>query len=282
MLRESYPYVILKRKTERLREQTGNVNLRSKLDTGKSTKDHITFSVVRPLKMLLLSPIVFLLSLYMAIVYGYLYLLFTTFPRIFQGQYGFSNGSVGLVYIGVGVGSFFGLIFTAAVSDRQVQILAKRYGGAAKPEYRLPAMILGAFIIPIGLFLYGWSAEKKLHWFLPVLGTAFLGAGLFIIMVLPQILLSRSYANCEKMPAAVYLVDAYTIHAASAAAAATVFRSLLGAFLPLAGGKMYDSLGVGWGTSVMAFIAVAFIPVPFLFFKYGQRIRESKLFKVEF
>lgn len=79
-----------------------------------------------------------------------------------------------------------------------------------------------------------------------------------------------------------YLVDAYTVYSASAIAANTVFRSLLGALLPLAGGSMYDALGVGWGTSVLAFISVAFIPLPFLFIQYGERIRESNLFKVEF
>lgn len=84
-----------------------------------------------------------------------------------------------------------------------------------------------------------------------------------------------------QMTTSTYLVDAYTIYAASAIAAATVLRSILGALLPLAGPAMYSSLGVGWGTSVLAFIAVAMIPVPSLFLRYGERIRESNLFKVD-
>ena len=85
-----------------------------------------------------------------------------------------------------------------------------------------------------------------------------------------------------QMAISTYLVDAYTTYSASAIAASTIMRSLLGAFLPLAGNAMFDALGVGWGVSVLAFISVAFIPVPFLFYIYGQRIRESKLFHVEF
>lgn len=84
------------------------------------------------------------------------------------------------------------------------------------------------------------------------------------------------------MPATTYLVDAYTRYAASASAAAIVFRSLLGALLPLAGNSMYNALGVGWGTSLLGFIAVAFIPVPFILWKFGQRIRESKYSQVNF
>jgi hypothetical protein len=84
------------------------------------------------------------------------------------------------------------------------------------------------------------------------------------------------------MPASTYLVDAYPIHAASVAAASTVFRSLLGALLPLAGDSMYNALGVGWGTSVLGFIAVVFIPVPLVFWTFGERIRKSRFAQVQF
>lgn len=182
-MRESYAYIILKRKTQRLRKETGNPHLRSALDTGKSPKELFAFSIARPLKMLFFSPIVFLMSLYMATIYGYLYLLFTTYPRVFEGQYHFSNGSVGLTYLGAGVGSFFGLALCGAVSDRLVVKLTKSNGGSAKPEYRLPTMFLGALIVPIGLFLYGWTADKKVHWMAPIIGSALLGAGMFAVFV---------------------------------------------------------------------------------------------------
>ena len=84
------------------------------------------------------------------------------------------------------------------------------------------------------------------------------------------------------MPGQTYLVDLYTVYAASVSAAATVLRSLLGAFLPLAGESMYNALGVGWGTSLLGFIAVAFIPVMFMFWIYGERIRNSKIAQVQF
>lgn len=183
LIRESYAPVILQRKTNRLRKETGNPHLRSALDTGRNPKDRFMLSILRPIKMLLLSPIVFLMSLYVATVYGYLYLMFTTFPRVFQNQYGFSNGSVGLTYLGAGLGAFFGLAFCGAVSDRIVVRLTKSNGGAPKPEYRLPIMFIGALIVPIGLFLYGWTADQKVHWIVPIIGTGFVGAGMFAVFV---------------------------------------------------------------------------------------------------
>jgi len=82
------------------------------------------------------------MSLYMAVVYGYLYLLFTTFPRVFEGQYGFSIDSVGLTYLGTGVGAFLGVVLCGALSDRLVKRLTARNGGNPKPEYRLPASMI--------------------------------------------------------------------------------------------------------------------------------------------
>jgi len=116
-------------------------------------------------------------------IYGYLYLLFTTFPRIFEGQYDFTEKSIGLVYLGSGVGSFIGLFLMGVISDRVVAILTKRNGGKPKPEYRLPLMMAGALVIPVGLFIYGWTAEKKVHYIAPIIGSAFLGAGIMMTFV---------------------------------------------------------------------------------------------------
>jgi hypothetical protein len=79
-----------------------------------------------------------------------------------------------------------------------------------------------------------------------------------------------------------YLIDAYTVYAASVTASSTILRCLFGALLPLAGNYMYDAMGVGWGTSLLGFIAVAFIPLPVIFYRYGQQIRETKRFKIDF
>lgn len=84
------------------------------------------------------------------------------------------------------------------------------------------------------------------------------------------------------MTVSTYLVDAYTIYAASAMAANTVFRSLAGAVLPLAGRPMYQKLGLGWGNSLLGFIALALAPLPVVFYLYGERIRKSKMFQVQF
>ncbi|KAH8816353.1 bicyclomycin resistance protein [Xylogone sp. PMI_703] len=269
LMRETYAVVILKRKTLRLQKETGNMDLRSKLDAGLSAKDYFKRSIIRPAKMLIMSPVVLSTSLYVGVIYGYLYLLFTTFTVVFEETYNFSPGSVGLTYLGLGVGSLAGLFFFAWISDRTVKARTAAADRAAqaegrepegmKPEYRLPPMIPCAVLIPAGFFIYGWTAQYHVHWIVPILSTGLIGVGNISTFMSIQ----------------TYLVDAYTVFAASALAANAVVRSVLGAVLPLAGQQMYDTLGLGWGNSLLAFIAIGLLPVPWALFKWGEVLRKK-------
>lgn len=197
-MRETYEPVLLQRYVNQLKKETGNEKLRSKLDSGISPRDFFLRAIVRPTKMLLFSPIVLILSVYMAVVYGYLYLLFTTLTPVFENVYHFSQGTVGLVFLGIGVGSLLGLVIFGSLSDRIVKHMSKK--GEMKPEYRLPPLIPGVFAVPLGLFWYGWTADKHEHWILPIIGTMWVGLGMLATF----------------MPIQTYMVDAFTIHAASA------------------------------------------------------------------
>ncbi|KAI9737959.1 MAG: hypothetical protein M1834_009329 [Cirrosporium novae-zelandiae] len=261
-MRETSAVTILERKARKLRKEQNNPAIHSRLDVGLSSKDLFKRAIWRPLKLLVLSPIVCLLSIYIAVCYGILYLLFTTFTLVFQGTYHFSDTVVGLAYIAMGIGSMMGVLINGRISDR---ILKKRAGadGVLKPEYRLPPMVISAFGLPIGLFWYGWTAEYHCHWILPMIGTFWVGLGNIIVFLCVQ----------------AYLVDAFTVWAASALAANTILRSVVGAVLPLAGETMYDALGYGWGNSILAFVGVALLPIPILFNRYGEYLRTHYEFK---
>lgn len=242
------------------------MDLRSKLDIGLTPRELFLRAIVRPSKMLIMSPIVLMMSLYMAVAYGIMYLLFTTFTFVFTKNYGFSDRNVGLTYIGTGIGMLLALLVLGSTSDRLSMYLKKKNGGEMKPEYRLPPLIIGGPFIPIGLFIYGWTADKHVQWAVPLLGTLFVGIGMLAAFMCVQ----------------TYLIDAFTVHAASAVAANTVLRSVFGAVLPLCGLQMYDTLGLGWGNSLIGFVALALVAVPPFFYFYGERIRTSPRFQVQF
>jgi hypothetical protein len=114
-------------------------------------------------------------------MYGYMYMLFISFPLVFQSRYHFSTGTVGLSYLGMGIGSLIGLAFAGSMSEK---IYRKKFAsGKWKPEYRLVPVIPCCFFIPIGLFWYGWAAQAGTHWIVPILGTVFIGIGMNVLMV---------------------------------------------------------------------------------------------------
>jgi multidrug resistance protein len=186
LLRETYAPVLLERKVARLQKSTGNSAFRSKLSTGMTKSALIKRSSVRPLKLLFCSPIVLLLSIYTAVGYGILYLLFTTFTFVFEQTYHFSTSLVGLAYIGIGVGFFTAAMLIAPASDHVLR-RKKAAGLEMKPEDRLNYLFTmpGAFALPAGLFMYGWSADKHTHWIVPIIGTFFVGFGILSSMVRP-------------------------------------------------------------------------------------------------
>jgi len=246
VMRESYAPVILARKAARLRKETGNEALRSKLDTGLTPKELLVRSLIRPSKMLVFSPIVAAMSIYMALIYGIMYLLFTTFTFVFEGQYGFSSGNVGLTYIALGIGMFVGLGVMGVGSDKIIKAAQAR-GETLKPELRIPLRLTmpGSIAIPIGLFIYGWTAQYHIQWAVPLFGTLLVGFGLIALFV-SSIFTAVEHSvdlHAPQMTIQTYLIDAFTIHAASAIAANTVLRSVFGALLPLSGLKLYDALG---------------------------------------
>ena len=84
-----------------------------------------------------------------------------------------------------------GVAYFSASSDKYMKkkaAIAKEQGiedpaEIMKPEHRLPPLRIGAILLPIGFFIYGWTAEYKTHWIAPILGTMVIGIGNLIIFM---------------------------------------------------------------------------------------------------
>ncbi|KAF2230842.1 MFS general substrate transporter [Viridothelium virens] len=267
VLRETYAPVLMEKKADRLRRETGNPNYRSRLASGVSTKNLFIRSIVRPLKMLFFCPIVTFMCVYIAILYGIIYLFFATFPIVFKEVYGFSTSASGLVFIACGIGTLSGLIYLGYFSDRSLKKRAS-FGVTITPEDRLHFLITipGALTFPIGIFLYGWGVEEHIHWIVPQIGTALTGFGYILIFTAIQ----------------TYLIDAFEVYSASVIGANAVLRGVGGAFLPLSGLELYSALGWGWGNSLLAFVALSFAPLPLILRIHGAKVRKSQFAQVKF
>ncbi|TBU32694.1 MFS polyamine transporter [Dichomitus squalens] len=265
-LQETFAPVLLERKANKIRKsmdpEKANVReVRTVFDnTDRHWKKIVAKALVRPFALFAREPIVQLLGIYMAFIYGTLYLFLTTIDSIFEGIYHQPVGIAGLHYLALGIGLSGASQINARLMDRIYVYYTKKNGSGGKPEYRLPSMIPGTILLPIGLLITGWTARADVHWIAPDIGIALVGAGTIL--------------NFQSIQT--YVIDAFTLHAASALAAVTFLRSLAGFGFPLFAPAMYNALGYGKGDTILACFAIAVgIPAPFLLWTYGERIRNA-------
>ncbi|GES63684.1 MFS general substrate transporter [Aspergillus terreus] len=257
-LPETYAPVLLSKRASRLSSITGKV-YRSKIEIekGKSSPTEVfKVALSRPWALLFREPIVLLLTIYLSIIYGILYLLFAAYPIVYQQGRGWSEGMSGLPFLGMLIGILCSTVATVPMYYRYKKKTLATIG-RLPPEARLPDSFIGAISLPVGLFWFAWTNGPSVHWMASVAAGVPFGFGMVMVF----------------LPVLNYLVDAYTIYAASVIAANSAARSIFGAAFPLFAGSMYEGLGIHWASSLLAFLALACVPLPFLFYKFGPAIR---------
>lgn len=281
---ETYPPVLLRRRAAALSKRTGKVYIsKGDLDQGKTSFGEVfSASLARPWVLLFTEPIVLMLSIYMAIIYGtcefsssdrskshangeLVYMLFGAYPIVYQQGRHWSGGVGSLAFVGVAIGMFLSLGYTIVFDNKRYARVVKKSGGFAPPEARLPQACIGAVALPIGLFWFAWTNSPSTHYLVSMAAGIPFGFAMVLVFL--------SVTN--------YLIDSYTIFAASVLAANSVLRSLFGAAFPLFTKQMYQNLGIHWASTIPAFLALACLPFPFLFYKYGASIRERCKFAAE-
>lgn len=256
---ETYAPTILAKRAKKMREQTGQADYVTEEDIDKRPLgERLAIFLIRPFQLLFGELIVFLISLYMSVLYGLLYMFFVAFPIIFQEGKGYSAGITGLMFIPLAVGVICSAVCAPLVNAHYRKLIAK-HNGLPPPELRLIPMMCSCWFIPMGLFIFAWTSYPRLIWVGPALGGFPVGFGF--------IFLYNSANN--------YLVDAYQHQAASALAAKTCIRSFWGAAVVLFTNQMYARLGYEWASTLLAFISLACCGIPFLFWTYGARIRQK-------
>jgi hypothetical protein len=182
--------------------------------------------------------------------------MFAAFPIVYEVERGWSEGVTGLSFLGILVGIIFSTLATFPTYFMYKKKVLSTPGRVA-PEERLPASFWGAIALPVGLFWFAWTNSPSIHWMVSIAAGVPFGFGMVMVF----------------LPVLNYLIDAYTIYAASVLAANAALRSIFGAAFPLFTTPMYKNLGIHWASSIPAFLSLACVPLPFLFYRYGAGIR---------
>lgn len=276
LLRETWAPSILEKKTKKLKESTGNEQLYPISNTDETTLQRLERSMVRPFRFMFTQPIVACAALYMAYSYGLIYLVISSFSSLYTSPaYGQSVQAAGLHYLALGIGCFLGAVLTARFNQKIHARQKIKHDGKVFPEFRVPVLVPCAVLLPIGFFWYGWSAHASIFWVMPV-STALIST-LHLFTDTRQdigavILAAATMSGYQGMQS--YIIDCYPTYAASAVAAISTLRCVAGFALPLCAPKLYQSLGQGWGNSLLAFISIAVgVPAPWFFWRYGAKLR---------
>lgn len=258
-LQESYAPVLLLRRKQRLQKDAGKgAKFHFEGEDNRPLVEKLRHSMKRPF-VIFVQPIVLIMSLYQALIFGTTYSIYTNMQNIYSDKpYSMNSEQIGLLYLGPGLGFLASVRFLVPRIDTVFNRLTAKNDGKSVPEFRLPLANIGSVLIPVSLFWFAWTVEYRVHWTASIAATFFYGIG--------QVVILNTVQN--------YYIDSFSQYAASAIAGGSVFRSLLGGLVPLFAPMLFDKLGYGWGISCFGFLSVLIAPSPLLFYYYGGRIRE--------
>ncbi|KAL2857218.1 major facilitator superfamily domain-containing protein [Aspergillus pseudoustus] len=258
---ETYAPSILQSRAKIIRRETGDARYYT-VDERQHTNNLplrvLARALIRPLRLLAFHPIIQISSIISGFGYGVLYIVLSTFSDLWTKHYGQSVEISGLHYIACAIGEILGSQICAKVMDRLYHRMTVRSERTHSPELRLPSIIPGTILAPLGLLFYGWTAQYRLHW-------AVVDLGIMVALLGMQI---------QDMPLTAYVMEAYPEHVSSAMAASQFMRSLTAFLFPLFAPSMYDVMGYGWGNSTVAFITILIgVAGPWVLWVFGERLR---------
>ncbi|SNX82858.1 probable mfs-multidrug-resistance transporter [Melanopsichium pennsylvanicum] len=261
-LPETYAPIILRKKASRIRKETGDDRYKAPIELVKiELKDRLNKTLLKPFIMLGQEPMLLVMTIYLSFVYGVVYLLFEAFPIVFQIGHGFNAGIGGVMFVPFFLGGCSAVaLYIVYFNPKYVKTADKlKAEGVARvpPEERLYPLMLAGPVLVIAFFWFGWTSYPSISFWSPMMAGSLIGFGVLFCFL--------GVFN--------YLIDVYLANAASALAANTVCRSAAGFGFPLFATQMFDKLNPRWASSLLGFIALVMVPIPFLLYKHGSKIR---------
>ena len=255
---------ILLRRAARLRKLTGDQNLKSQSELEQknlTARDIAIESLWRPIQMNILDPAIAFTSIYVSLTYAIFYSFFEVFPLVYIGTYGMNLGELGLTFLSITCGVIVGISAYWAYLHYSVEPYMRKHGLGA-PERRLIPALFVSFLLPIGLFIFGWTARSSIHWIVSIIGVGIFTVGIFLVI------------QCIFL----YLPLTYPQYAASLFAGNDFARSTLATVAIHFSHPLFKNLGVARGVSLLAGLTCGCIFGIFALFFYGDKLRAKSRF----
>lgn len=297
-LPETFSPVLLKWKAQHLRTSTSDPRYAASIEVEHDFVAHLKRNLSLPITFFTTEPIIIFLGAYLVVIYIVNFTFLNGFSFIFTDTYGLSPGITSLAFIGITIGA---LISTALmplfwawqkrlVREHQAAEKEKSSDSSSSsskdkehdkdgednhdeeeddprhkigpPELRLLPAMFAAPCLAISLFWLGWTNYQSISYWSGYGATVLFGYALTAIFV-------SSYQ---------YIIDAYETASSTALGSITLVRYLTSGGMIIVSRPMYENLGVHWSLTILGGLSVVLVPVPFVLWKYGKKIREKSQF----
>ena len=292
---ETYPPVLLKWKAHHLRLLTGDARLKADIEVGDiSFAKKLRQAMYRPFMITYGEPIIILLALYLTIIFVIQYTFLNGFNFIFTETYNFTPAETSLAFVGILIGDCLAVALTPFIyilaqrslarmsleqrrrqqkqrqeeapianfeespeEEEEQPSRSRSHEPRLPPEFRLWYAMLGAPFIPISIFWMGFTARPETSSWIPLAATIPCGYGILTVFI-------SSYT---------YIIDSYESFSASALVSVTFIRYVISAGMVEAAIPLYTRYGVRWVMGSLGMASAVMVPVPYLFWRFGERIR---------
>ncbi|KAJ9632109.1 hypothetical protein H2203_000510 [Taxawa tesnikishii (nom. ined.)] len=258
---ETFPPILLKWKAAHLRAITGDDRYRAEVEVRSESFIHrLGRALYRPFLLTTTEPIIILVAAYLTVIYIVLFTFLDGYTYIFQEIHHTSEGVTGLCFLGIAAGLFGASALVPLIghlAKKKMRKVQAEGGTKLPPEFRLWFAMLAGPSIPVSLFWLGWTSDENISIWSPIAATALFGYGILCIFI-----------SCYQ-----YVIDSYEIYAASALASVTLIRYVAAGGMTVVGIPFYKNMGVHYTCTILACISIPLVPVPYVFYKYGHKIR---------
>ncbi|KAM0795731.1 MFS multidrug transporter-like protein [Usnea florida] len=264
-LKETRHSVLLLRRAARERRQRGTDAIEVP-DSMKQSGPRTLFKIalLRPFRFLFTEAIIVFGALYNGYLYGLSFLFNGAFSLVFGMEgHGFDVLGVGLTFLGIVAGISIGPI-TNIWQERYYQRRIAQTNGRNVPEARVQLGRLAGITFPLSLFWFAWTTYKSVHWIVPIIASALWGWSFYTLILMTYTYTEDSY-KASRLNGQVF--------SASALAGLGLVRNIAGAGFPLFGQQMFGKLGNQWAASLLAFLAILLVPIPFILQRHGRALR---------
>lgn len=195
------------------------------------------------------------MQLWVGFAWGVLYLQFGSVPLVFQVNHGFTLEQTGFVFASMCISAILSTFLSIYQEKWAVKHYPIKINGS--PEGRLLFTCVESALMPIGIFIFGWTCYSSIHWIVPAIGVGIATMGIFSIYL----------ASFN------YTADVYHIYASSALAGTGLVRNLLGGSFTLVTKQMFRNMGFQAASSLLGAIGALLTLVPWVLAFYGPKIR---------